>query len=209
MADLLPAAAESEATVYRSDTFQSSYVENTSDGFVVRPLPLPTQVAPLFGITSGHYDGDGHRDLLLVGNSHATEPFTGRYDALHGALLRSRGDGTFRYVDGTDSGFYVEGDATALVELQDATGPRFVVAARNDAPLEAFRVSGDDGREEIDVSSSVVAARLHYQNGDVERVEVHDGSGYLSQSSRTLVVPSSVVKATLLTGEGQRRTWRP
>ena len=209
MADLLPASAQSEATVYRSDTFRSSYIENTQDGFTVRPLPIRAQFAPVFGLTSGHYDDDGHRDLLLVGNSHATEPFTGRYDALHGVLLRGRGEGTFRAVDGTDNGFYVEGDATALVELQGAQGARLVAAARNDATLKVVRVRQDDGRQSLDVSSSVVAAELRYENGDVERVELHDGAGYLSQSGRTLTVPSRVVEVTLRTRQGDRRTWRP
>lgn len=209
MADLLPASAKAEATVYRSDTFRSSYIENTDDGFVVRPLPLPAQAGPVFGLQSGHYDDDGHRDLLLVGNSHAPEPFTGRYDALNGALLRGRGDGTSRYVDGTDNGFYVEGDATALVELRGAAGTQLVVAARNDALLKAFRISQDKDRHRIDVSSSVVTADFHYENGDVERVEVHDGSGYLSQSSRTLTVPNGVEKVSLTTRQGAERTWRP
>jgi len=209
MAELLPSDARSDATVYRSDTFRSSYVENTEDGFTVQPLPLPTQVAPVFGMRSGHYNGDGHRDLLLAGNSHATEPFTGRYDAFNGAHLRGRGDGTFRYVDGTDNGFYVEGDASALVELQGATGERLVVTARNDATLKAFRVQQVDGRHRVDVSPSVVVAKLHYQNGDVERVEMHHGSGYLSQSGRTLVVPNSVVEVTLISRRGEQRTWQP
>lgn len=209
MVDLLPASAESKATVYRSDTFRSSYVENTDDGFRVRPLPLPTQVAPVFGMRSGHFDDDAHRDLLVVGNSYATEPFTGRYDAFNGALLRGQGDGTFRFVDGTDNGFYMEGDATALAELRGATGARLVVAARNDASLKAFRVSQDKDRHRIEVSSSVVTADFHYENGDVERVEVHDGSGYLSQSSRTLTVPNGVEKVSLTTRQGAERTWRP
>ena len=206
---LLPSGALSEATSYHVDTFQSSYVENTDDGFAVRPLPLRVQAAPVFGMHSGHYDDDGVRDLLLIGNSHAPDPFTGRYDALHGALLRGRGDGTFRYVDGSDNGFYVEGDGTALVELAGADGERLVLAARNDDALKAFRAPRPPGTHRVPVRPSEVEARLTYEDGRVERVEIHDGSGYLSQSSRTLVVPGGVVAATLTTRRGAERTWRP
>jgi hypothetical protein len=158
---------------------------------------------------SGHYDDDGARDLLLIGNSHAPEPFTGRYDALHGAVLRGRGDGTFRYVDGTDTGFYVEGDGTALVELAGADGERLVLAARNDAALEAFRAPQPPGHRRVPVRPTEVEAGLTYEDGRVERVELHDGSGYLSQSSRTLVVPAGVVAVTFTTRGGAERTWRP
>ena len=206
---LLPSGALSEATSYHVDTFQSSYVENTDDGFAVRPLPLRVQAAPVFGMHSGHYDDDGARDLLLIGNSHAPEPFTGRYDALHGAVLWGRGDGTFRYGDGTDTGFYVEGDGTALVELAGAGGERLVLAARNDAALEAFRPPRPPGHRRVPVRPAEVEARLTYEDGRVERVELHDGSGYLSQSSRTLVVPDGVVAVTLTTRQGAERTWRP
>ncbi len=206
---LLPSGALSEATSYEIDTFQSSYVENTDDGFAVRPLPLRVQAAPVFGMRSGHYDGDGVRDLLLIGNSHAPDPFTGRYDALHGALLRGRGDGTFRYVDGTDNGFYVEGDGTALVELPGAGGERLVLAARNDAALSVFRAPRPPGTRRVAVRPSEVRAQLTYEDGSVEQVEIHDGSGYLSQSSRSLVVPDGVVAVTLTTRQGAERTWRP
>jgi len=209
LAELLPSGALSDATVYRSDTFRSSFVENTDDGFAVRPLPTRVQAAPVFGMRSGHYDDDGFRDLLLIGNSHAPDPFTGRYDALHGALLRGNGDGTFRYVDGTDNGFFVERDGTALVELAGADGERLVLAARNDASLKAFRGPQPRGAHRVTVRPTETQARLTYPNGAVERVEFSRGSGYLSQSSRTLLVPDSVVEATFTTRRGAERTWRP
>jgi hypothetical protein len=204
---LLPSGALSDASSYESNTFRTSYIENTDDGFTVRPLPLRVQAAPVFGMTSGHYDDDGFRDLLLIGNSHATEPFTGRYDALHGALLRGTGNGTFRYVDGTDNGFYVEGDGTALTEVAGTNGERLVLAARNDAALKTLRAPGPSSR--IDVRPTEVRARFTYEDGSVERVEIHNGSGYLAQSSRTLWVPQAVVEVTLVSRQGGQRTLRP
>jgi hypothetical protein len=54
----------------------------------------------------------------------------------------------------------------------------------------------------VAVRPTEVEARLTYEDGRVERVELHDGSGYLSQSSRTLVVPGEVVAVTLTRGRG-------
>ncbi|MCS4153308.1 hypothetical protein GGQ03_000565 [Salinibacter ruber] len=209
MAELLPADRRSKATVYRSNTFETSYVENTEDGFEVRALPLRSQFGPVFGLESGHYDNDGNRDLLLVGNSHATEPFTGRYDALHGALLEIDETGSFTYVDGTNNGFYVEGDATALVEVESENGGRLVVSARNDGALKAFRVQKSGAQKVLELPPLMGTAEMHYENGDIERVEIYHGSGYLSQSGNNLTIPSSVERVTLETQDGDRRTWRP
>jgi hypothetical protein len=192
-----------------SDTFRSSYVENTEDGFAVRPLPIRTQFAPVFGMTSGHFDDDSHRDLLLIGNSYATEPFTGRYDALHGTLLHGNGDGTFAPVDATESGFFVDGDGTALVQLRGADGHRLVVAARNDASLAAFRVDRPRNAAHRNVQPSDRRAVLHYPDGTSEAVELNYGAGYLSQSARLLTVPSSVTKVQIIARDGETRTWTP
>jgi hypothetical protein len=110
-------------------------------------------------------------------------------------------------VDGTETGFYVEGDGTALVEVAGTNGERLALAGRNDARVKTFRTPGPSHR--IDVRPSEVRARLTYENGTVERVEIHDGSGYFAQSSRTLWVPSTVVQVTLTSREEAQRTVRP
>jgi hypothetical protein len=207
--DLLRTSPIADATTMGSDTFRSSYVENTEDGFAVRPLPIRTQFAPVFGMTSGHFDDDSHRDLLLIGNSYATEPFTGRYDALHGTLLHGNGDGTFAPVDATESGFFVDGDGTALVQLRGADGHRLVVAARNDASLAAFRVDRPRNAAHRNVQPSDRRAVLHYPDGTSEAVELNYGAGYLSQSARLLTVPSSVTKVQIIARDGETRTWTP
>ncbi|HEX8532269.1 MAG TPA: VCBS repeat-containing protein, partial [Cytophagales bacterium] len=77
------------AFVVRSERFANSYVENLGGGkFAIRDLPMPAQVAPAYGLLTDDYDGDGHADLLLAGNSYASETLTGWYDAGVGQLLR-------------------------------------------------------------------------------------------------------------------------
>jgi hypothetical protein len=195
----------SDPTVKASDTFRSSYLENTDDGFRVRPLPIAAQAGPVYGMTTGYYDGDAHRDLLLIGNSYAPEPFTGRYDALHGLLLRGDGAGHFVPVPMPQSGFFVEGDGTALAHLTGADGTRLVLAARNDDTTNAVRVNRTRDWPRVATRATDVSAHLTFEDGTVERVELHHGSGYLSQSSRTLVVPPSVSTVRITNRQGATR----
>jgi len=40
-------------------------------------------------------DEDGYTDLLMVGNSYATEIMVGQYDACKGVVLKGNGKGDF------------------------------------------------------------------------------------------------------------------
>jgi hypothetical protein len=195
--------------LYEGDTFQTSYIENQGgNAFTVSALPMRAQFAPVFGITSGDYDGDGRLDLLMVGNSYANEAFEGRYDALNGLLLRGNGDGNFTYVQVSGSNFYVEGDAKAMVELVNDE-ERLILVARNDDVLEVFRSNADRDTHHLRIRPSEVWAEVAHNDGSVEKVEFYYGSGYLSQSSRALVVPYKVKEVTLYTLQGKSRTWTP
>src|SRR5438067_13830514 len=85
--------------------------------FALRSLPLAAQIAPIFGMVTGDYDGDGNLDALLIGNSHAVDPQAGWDDASVGAVLLGDGKGQFRYISGAASGFYVGGDAKAVADV--------------------------------------------------------------------------------------------
>lgn len=47
----------------------------------VRALPIRAQTAPVFGVRSGDYDGDGFLDLLMARGSLCTVNVSGRSDA--------------------------------------------------------------------------------------------------------------------------------
>jgi hypothetical protein len=85
------------AYTVRAEHLQTSYLQNLGGGrFRLTALPLPAQFAPVFGMLANDYDGDGNLDVLLTGNSYATEVQTGRYDALPGLFLKGDGKGNFR-----------------------------------------------------------------------------------------------------------------
>lgn len=198
-----------EAQVYRSDTFQTSYIENKGGkAFERRALPIRAQFAPVFGVTSGDYDGDGKLDLLMVGNSYATEAFTERYDAFNGALLRGDGRGSFTHVQMSESGFYAEGDGKALAELV-TDEERLILVAANDDTLKTFSSRADSEGRHLRARPSEVWGQVVYQDGSTAKVEFYYGSGYLSQSSRAFVASNGVEKVTIYGAQGESRTWVP
>jgi len=137
---LFPPDVRAGSEVTTVDQSASVWVEATPGGFVLHPLPVEAQFAPVHGIAIDDYDADGYPDLLLAGNSSATESNTGRYDGLNGLLLRGDGRGSFQPAPFTESGFYLPGDGKALASLRLADGRTLILAARNNAKLKAFAV---------------------------------------------------------------------
>lgn len=123
ISDLLSERQRERATVRRATRFASSYLENRSDGrFRIRTLPPQAQLAPLYGLLSRDVTGNGHLDVLAVGNSYAPNVITGRHDALIGVLLQGDGSGQFESASHRDSGFFGDGDGKGLAQLYDADG---------------------------------------------------------------------------------------
>lgn len=186
--------------------FETSYLENRGDSsFALRELPIRAQSAPVFGVQSGDYTGDGVLDLLMVGNWYAPDTETGRADAFVGALLRGDGTGHFSSVPYPDSGFLVEGDAKALAEVATGTGVPLVLATQNDDSLKAFVSTQRRGRP-VRVRPTDRYAMLTFRDGSRRKEELYYGSTYLSQSSRVLWVPSSVEKVVIHGVEESPRT---
>lgn len=197
------------AYVREAVRFETSYLENKGDGtFDVRSLPMRAQFAPVFGIQSGDYSGNGHLDLLMVGNWYAPDDETGRADASIGALFEGDGTGDFTYRSPGESGFFVDGDAKGLTELAVEDGASLLLATQNDGPVEAFR-HRDPDRHSVRLQPLEHRARLTYEDGSVRTEELYYGSTYLSQSSRVLWMPPGVEKATIVRSTGDRRVVMP
>ena len=189
--------------------FASSFIENKGKGqFEIRPLPGLAQVAPVFGMQADDVDGDGNLDLLLVGNSYATDVLVGRYDAGKGLLLRGDGRGGFLPVSLQKTGLLADRDAKALAVV--ATGPRtrlWLVSNNNDT-LQVFRQTRPDTRLALPLRPDDVAALVTLTNGRPRRVEFYHGSGYLSQSSRWLAMDGLRGPVVLVDSRGrQRKVW--
>ncbi len=202
----LSRAERERAYVAQAVTFASAYLENLGSGrFALRSLPLQAQIAPVFGMLTGDYDGEGNLDVLLVGNSHAVDPQTGWDDASIGAVLLGDGIGQFRYVSGAASGFYVDGDAKAVAELVLDDAHSLVLVTQNDDSLKVFARLASRGTRHLRVRALDAYAVLTLADGTIRREELYYGSGYLSQSSRFLKVPEAVTRVTVYDSRGRSR----
>jgi hypothetical protein len=188
-ADRLKVAQRYEATELRSGVFLSQ-----PDGtYRFEPLPRIAQIAPLQGLVTGDFDGDGRADLYAVQNCYAVDPAVGRFDGGLSQLLLGDGRGGFDAVPPLASGTVVPGDAKALVILDlDADGwPDFLVS-RNHGTTLAWRNAGVAGRRSFRVrlegsvgNPDAVGAQLALElaDGSSQLHELHAGSGYYSQSA--------------------------
>lgn len=191
------------AYVAEAVRFATSYLENRGDGtFKIRPLPIRAQFAPIFGMQSGDYDGDGHLDLLMVGNSYAPDVETGRADAFVGGFLKGDGTGSFSYVDAAKSGFFVAGDAKGLAEIATGDGGSLVLATQNGGRLTAFSVARSHMRA-VPVQPLDRYALMTFDDGSTRKEEFFYGSTYLSQGSRVMWVPDGVEQIVIY--DGNRR----
>jgi hypothetical protein len=190
-ADTLAAARRFTATELQSGVFLSQ-----PDGtFHFAPMPRLAQLAPIHGIATGDFDGDGHSDIAFVGNSHTPVPETGRFDGGIGLMLIGDGNGGFTSIPADASGLVVPGDARALTIADLNTDGRgdFFVTRNNDTTL-VFLNRSRAGRSGFGVTLNGAHGNpaavgslltLHLANGSKQTTEVSAGSGYFSQSSTT------------------------
>ncbi|CAN5494934.1 VCBS repeat-containing protein [soil metagenome] len=200
----LPAEIK-DAYIVQAECFESSYLENKGNGkFIRKALPAAAQFAPVFGMLTGDYNGDGNLDILLAGNDYSTEASTGRYDALQGLLLAGDGKGNFTLIKTAATGFTADNDVKGLTQIQTAKGGAIILAANNNAGMQAWRLP-QKNTITIPVKNTDAYAIVQKKNGQLYKQEFYFGSNYLSQTSRNLIVSKEVVHVTLVDNKGIKR----
>jgi hypothetical protein len=117
-------------------TFASAIAENQGNGnFVLKPLPIEAQFAPIFAFATGDFNQDKRLDILAVGNWYDVQPSLGRYDASHGVYLQGDGKGNFKWVAPARSGFIVTGEGRDVKVLKNGN----ILVARNNAAVQVFQ----------------------------------------------------------------------
>jgi hypothetical protein len=191
-----------DAYVVKSEIFANSYLNNLGNGkFELSALPRIAQIAPMYGMLVGDYNGDRHLDLLSVGNFYSGEVFSGQYDASIGWLLAGDGDGGFVPIDVRESGFFVPGDAKGLVSLWNGDR-QLILASINNGPLVGHTFPRNKEMR-YEAKPGDVAALVRYPDQSIQRFEFYYGSGYLSQTSRTLAIPAGASSVIILDKEGR------
>jgi hypothetical protein len=192
------------AMTFSVNFFKSVYIENLgNDRFHMKPLPLEAQFAPVYGFLPGDFNDDQFLDVLLVGNFFGNNPFWGRIDALNGLLLTGLGNGDFQAMDYTKTGFLVEGDARAIVELPLSTGKNLILVTQNQDSLKTFlrkRILNH-----ILTSNNDAWAHLIFKDGTQRKQEFYYGSSYLSQSARVMNLTENVESYKIFKYDGSYR----
>ena len=188
--------------------FQTSYIENKGAGqFSITALPLDVQFAPVYGVIADDFDADGNLDVLMSGNSYATEISTGNYDAAVGLHLRGDGNGNFSAVQPEESGFYSDGDAKGMVSITLADSSDLIVVGNNSGKLKTWKV--DNQLTYILPKDEDAFAVISHASGKTRRHEFYYGSTYLSQSSRRIRIPNGTNKVAIVNFSGKERSWFP
>lgn len=203
--DLLDSDDINGALVLEANQMASAYVENLGqNNFKLKALPSTAQIAPVNGMLTADVNDDGFNDVVMIGNDYGNEVFFGRYDAFNGLVLLGNADGSFEEKTSAESGFYVPGDAKSLVRLSGAGSELFIASQNRDSILVfAGRETGQERRfipESLDVKVEWFLA-----DGKKQVVEFYYGSGYLSQSTRSITLPTGVREFVVYNSKGQSR----
>jgi hypothetical protein len=195
MSQILTEEERSQALKLSATYLSSSYIENKGNGqFEVKPLPVMAQTAPIFGMLAQDVDGDGNLDAVLVGNEYGSDMVGGRMDAFDGLVLKGDGKGNFTPLTIGQSGFYVPGNAKALVSWPNAKGEFKMAVTQNRGALRVFAIRQPQTFTPVDAKTTAVTIRL--KNGRTRRQEIPFGTSFYSQSARGvwLLPGQSIVK---------------
>jgi hypothetical protein len=181
---------------------QSAYIENQGNGkFEIRPLPSQAQFAPVFGIVTDDFNGDGNLDIALTGNDFGAEPAIGRYDAMNGLVMTGDGKGNFRTLGMAESGLYVPGNAKGLAKIRDNKNNYFLVASQNRDRLKLYRKRKTGKLYQINAEDKDIILSL--KNGRKRKIENYAGSSFLSQSSSFIEINDQVSAIEIKNQKGE------
>jgi enediyne biosynthesis protein E4 len=203
-AKIFPDTMVKNALQLNATTFTTCYIKNEGGiKFTIHPLPVQAQWAPVYGISSGDFNGDGNIDIALNGNEFSMAPTLGRYDALNGLMLQGDGKGNFIPLSLQQAGMYIPGNGKALAQLI-VNGKTTIVASQNNGAVKLFTINKSE--KNIAINADDVFAIVHYKNGSTRKQELQYGSSFMSQSSRYINFDNSITSIDIVNTKKQKRT---
>jgi enediyne biosynthesis protein E4 len=203
--DIFTEAELKDALILEANYFQTSYIENMGSGnFKIVPFSNELQISVVNGMVVDDVNNDGNLDVLMVGNDFGNEVFAGRYDAFTGAVLLGDGKGGFKSNQSNKTGFYVPGDSKGLAKLSRKSGDVYIATVNQDSIKVFATLKPLDGYT-LQPLNSETYAEIIDMDGKKQKVEFYFGSGYLSQSTRSLRVNRKVKEVIYYNSKGVAR----
>ena len=181
------------------NTLSSAIFINRGDTFEKKDLPRVAQAFPIFGSVALDANNDGNEDLYLGGNFHGLPLGEGRIDAGRGLLLLGDGTGSFRPVDGSQSGIKVYGEQRAVGHSDfNNDGRSDLLISQNARETRIFYGKGPAGTQiqlrgfpgnDWGIGSLIAPVDAAGQPGAARPVTA--GSGYWTQQSPTQLLSFS------------------
>ncbi|WP_373495738.1 VCBS repeat-containing protein [Aquiflexum sp.] len=173
---------------------RTSYIENLGNGqFKIHELPTLAQFAPVNGMVVDDVNGDGHLDVLMVGNDYGNEVFSGRHDAMTGLVLLGDGKGGFTAVNPHDSGFLVPGDAKSMAILTGVDGNPLYLSTQNRGKLLIHQKAAQNETRSFVTLKGIHTVMIEFENGNTQRIEIFNRSGFYSNSGMSITIPKNAV----------------
>jgi enediyne biosynthesis protein E4 len=175
----------------------SSFIENVGNGkFKITALPIEAQLAPIYGMMTYDYDGDGLLDVVMVGNDFGMELLQGRADAFNGLVLKNKDGKNFTPLSIEQSGFVVPHDARALTRIAVQNNTKeLLLATQFKDDLKVFS-SNKTPKKLIKLQNNEVKALILLKNGQKRLVEFPWGHSFMSQESRTIGMDETMQNIT-------------
>ena len=106
---------------------------NRNGKFVPADLPMEAQFSVVTNVIADDFNGDGKKDLLLLGNRSDNRLKLGSINSSYGCLLSGNGKGSFNYISQPLSGLCIKGDVKSATEIKVNNTKYIVVGVCNEA----------------------------------------------------------------------------
>jgi hypothetical protein len=202
----------SQAKMLEATELRSGLFLNRGSHFEWVPLPREAQLAPVFSVNVGDFDGDGVEDLFLSQNffssvpENAAQEAFSRDDSGRGLWLRGNGNGSFTAIDGSITGVKVYGEqrGAALADFNH-DGRVDLVVSQNNGPTKLFLNEGSKRGLRVTLHAASgnpdaigAQVRVCYADGSFGPCRnISAGSGYWSQDAATQVLGCAQVPVAL------------
>ncbi len=222
-------ASASHDQIWGQDELQNAYIRKvhilsssimineSNETFSVHSLPKMAQISPIYGAICTDLSGNLYPDIMLVGNYFDSELVGGPRDAGMGVLL-TNSHGKLNTVAHESSGFVVRGDARGIARLRLGSNEHAWLVVQNSGPLQLYTLHSSHAikyYERIypyyfDPDMNDFQLIIHLTSGEQIKMELYYGSGYLSQSTRRVYLPSNVEKLEVIDYQGNNRkgSWK-